>query len=194
MNLIENYVYTKKLNRDLQEMRESCDKMYEHITQTYKSGNTVSPQSTLTTRLYKQYNLLLFTVGQFHELFTDIKNTFFELNPVLEEPHYLQCWLNYYQKDNYIDWHGHWPSELKSWHGFYCVDCEPSCTTYLLPSGTKVDINSENNLLVLSKSEGDKHRTWPWPYSDRPRITIAFDIAPRSSIDFKTWSNHWIPL
>ena len=29
--------------------------------------------------------------------------------------------------------------------------------------------------MVISKSNGDEHRTWPWQY-DRPRITIAFDL------------------
>ena len=70
-----------------------------------------------------------------------------------------------------------------------------SYTTYRLPNKFEpVNVESENNLLVISKSAGDTHRTWPWEYADRDRITIAFDIVPRPHFNPEAWLNHWVPL
>ena len=57
-----------------------------------------------------------------------------------------------------------------------------------------VKIESKDNLLVIGKSDNDKHRSSVWN-QDTPRITIAFDILPVSSIykEFNTL-NHWIPI
>ena len=88
---------------------------------------------------------------------------------------------------------------MESWHGYYCVDVEPSKTSYKLEKNGKiVHVQNEDNLLVLSKSLDDQHRTWAWEY-DHPRITIAFDILPASNIlnfegENKMGKNHWIPI
>jgi hypothetical protein len=191
MNLIANHIYTKKLNLDLVQLKKSTDAMYEFIKNNYSyDSNEHNAQLTLTTRLFKSYNLLLFTYPQFHELFHAIRNTFLELNDLPDKQFYIASWLNYYRQGDDIGWHEH---SSWNWHGFVCVDCETSKTTYKI-DGNLVDVNSENNLLVISKSNGTPHRTWPWPYADRPRITIAFDITTRESINLNTWSNHWIPL
>jgi len=58
-----------------------------------------------------------------------------------------------------------------------------------------VKIESKNNLLVIGKSDNDEHRSSVWN-QETPRITIAFDILPMSSIN-KLQSNnlnHWIPI
>ena len=107
--------------------------------------------------------------------------------------------MNIYRKGDFIDWHTHWPKEKNSWHGFFCVDCEPSYTTYRLPNRYEpVNVTSENNLLVIGKSDNDRHRSSEWPYTDRDRITIAFDIIPRQSIvpcfPYDGALNHWIPF
>ena len=191
MNLIANHVYTKKLNLDLVQLRQSTEAMCEFIKNNYKFNKEEhNAYLTLTTSQFKLYNLLLFTYPQFHELFHNIRNTFLELNDLPDKQFYIAAWLNYYNQGDSIGWHEHlsW-----NWHGFFCVDCEPSKTTYRI-DGNMIDVNSENNLLVISKSNGTPHRTWPWPHADRPRITIAFDITTRESIDLNTWSNHWIPL
>jgi len=199
MEIIENYVYVKKLNIDLFEMKLAVDAMYDFIKDSFVPGkDDYSGQSTMTTQLYTQYNLLMYPYAPFHELYLGIRDTFHSMNKLNTSHNFLQCWLNYYREGEFIDWHYHWPPENKSWHGFYCVDCEPSHTTYRIPGTNKeVDIESKNNNLVLSKSNGDMHRSWPWPYSDRPRITVAFDIVPADSltINQKFGSiNHWVPI
>ena len=136
----------------------------------------------------------MYPFDEFYDLYQEIKTFFYE-SSISEEQHYIQCWMNIYRKGDFIDWHTHWPKEKNSWHGFFCVDCEPSYTTYRLPNRYEpVNVTSENNLLVISRSNGDTHRTWPWEYADRDRITIAFDILPRLEFHPEAWLNHWVPL
>ena len=197
IELVEKYIFKCKLNLNLNELNTSSDIMYHFIKKNFSNNRAdYAGKSTLTTKLYSSYNLLLYPLPGFHELYNEIKDVFHKVNPSSNEKYYMQCWLNYYQKGDFIDWHKHWEPESKSWHGFYCVNAESSYTSYKLPHiDTKIiDIQSENNLLVLSRSDGDKHKSSEWLYEDRPRITIAFDIVPRQYIDHKFPLNHWIPI
>jgi hypothetical protein len=194
--IYENYIITEKLNLDLVAMNTSCDEFYEFIKSTFTDNNEFSAASTASTKLYQQYNLLMYPYNQFYELYQNIKDVFYK-HCTVQQPYYMQAWLNYYQAGEFIDWHSHWEEDLDTWHGFYCVNTESteSKTTYRLPFvANDIDIKSEDNLIVLSKSENDLHRTWPWTYNGRPRITIAFDILPAKHIDPKWIVNHWIPL
>jgi len=199
MKTYNDYIITSKLNLNLTEIKDSCYKMKAVIDENFKKhilGNEYIEDegkfAPLTTQGFEQYNLLMYPFAGFHSLYFEIQKLFQQLNQS-NEKHYLRCWLNIYEKDNFVDWHEHFPASCNSWHGFFCVDCEPSKTTYQLPNTLdQVDIISENNLLVLSKSAGDKHRTYPWEYEDRDRITIAFDIVPAKSTG--NFLNHWIPI
>ena len=155
---------------------------------------TPAEQSTPTTELYVNYNLLLHPFPGFHDLFTCIKNMFNDLNDT-KENYYLQSWLNIYKKGDFIDWHKHWEPEAKAWHGFYCVSVpEKSATLYKIPNEENIFcIESEENLLVMGKSDGDLHRSTE-NTSNKDRITIAFDIVPENQIIPHKLINHWIPL
>jgi hypothetical protein len=68
--------------------------------------------------------------------------------------------------------------------------------TNLLEHNTEYEIANvcgQDNFLFMSPS-GPVHRNIPWNVSDRPRITIAFDIVPGRIIDNYIYENHWIPL
>jgi hypothetical protein len=131
----------------------------------------------------------------FHDLYKNIQTVFKQIAQT-DEPHYIQCWLNVYNKGDFIEWHKHFPPQVQSWHGFYCLDVEPgSYTSYRVPHLNHVtDIPSQDNLLVITRSAGDEHRSSEWPFEDRPRITIAFDILPQRHIWWDQWLNHWIPI
>jgi hypothetical protein len=200
MKMYEDYVITNKLNLDLLKMKSSCYKMYDIINKKLNTANGSvgykdnSGMSPLSTNLFDRYNLLLYTFDEFHDLYEEIRNTF-KLCNTTPGKYYIQCWLNIYKKGNFIDWHNHWLPQCNTWHGFYCVDCEPSKTTYRIPNKLDpFDIISENNLLVMSRSDGDQHRTWPWENEQKDRITIAFDIVPANRINNDDWVNHWIPI
>ena len=194
--IYENYVITEDLDLDLTAMNHSCNLMYDLIKKSFTNDQEFSASTTASTQLFQKYNLLMYSYDQFYELYESIKSVFRNYCKD-DEKYYIQSWLNYYQEGEYIDWHSHWAPELNTWHGFYCVNCESteSKTTYrLLPTNQEIDIISRDNMLVLSKSESDVHRTWPWNYKGTPRITIAFDIVPRQHIGPDWVLNHWIPL
>ena len=215
MNTIENYIHTKQINLNTQTMIETCDYMMSHIQETWgEEEMTYSGQSTMTTGLYSYYNLLLYPYGQLYELYKEIVILFKEVAKrdnvdLVKNPYYIQCWLNFYRKGEFIDWHGHWNcmnKEIPPYHGFYCVTGEGSKTTYKLGHAKEwIDIPTIKNQIVISKSTSDMHRTWPWE-GDNPRITIAFDIISRSqvaqsggekypSVPCRGISdNHWIPI
>jgi hypothetical protein len=61
-------------------------------------------------------------------------------------------------------------------HGYYCVNAEPSSTFYKIDRGDKVFENiNKNNRLIVSET-GHPHGRDDW-FEDKPRITIAYDIA-----------------
>jgi hypothetical protein len=193
ISIYHDYIITEKLNLNLDKMQSSCSEMYNLVKEKFANGEDFNPVLTSHKQLYKKYNLFMYPFDEFYELRKELARVFYTHSKTTE-PHYVQCWLNVYQRGDYIPYHGHWDAHENTWHGFYCVDCEPSRTTYKLPGiETPIDIPSKNNLLVMGKSQGDQHRTWPWTEKDRPRITIAFDILPRSHTD-KYWLNHWVPL
>jgi hypothetical protein len=202
INNISDYIHTAKLNLDLEKLKIGCKDMMNAIENNFwRSVKTPVQKPAFktaeSTTYFDQYNLLMYPFDQFHELYNEIKQVFHTIH-TSDEKHYIQCWLNHYNEGDFIDYHSHWLPEKRTWHGFVCVDCEPSKTTYRLPKGSDgknqiVDVPSINNTLVISKSNGDLHRTWPWPYSDRPRLTIAFDIIPRENVQIE-WLNHWVPI
>ncbi len=201
-NIYENYVHTRKLSLNLSKIKNSAYKMYEFInTEFNKSGAECNGQTSMINQIFAEYNLLMYPFPEFYELYSDIKKMFYDKLSLedLDESYYIQSWLNFYKKGDFIDWHSHWPPEVNSWHGYYCVDVEPSKTSYRITKENKnIDVINENNLLVLSKSLDDQHRTWPWEY-EQPRITIAFDIISAPNIlnfygENKMGKNHWVPI
>lgn len=204
LNLIDNYVYTRMLDLDLTQQKNTADLMYNFILDKFQDdGVGYTGQSTMTTKLYLKYNYLMYPVAGISKLYGEIRDTFHACKnhkpqQRMYTEYHMQCWLNYYNKGDYIDWHGHWPESYDGWHGFYCLDVEPdSNTQYKVPNNTEITtIESKNNLLVISKSDGDLHRSSEWIHEDRPRITIAFDIIPSVNLfaNNHTDLNHWIPV
>lgn len=196
------YVNTKKLNLDTKTIKKNCLVLMEYVLNNFlgdydsKYDYMGSGQNMMTTKLFTRYNLFLYPLPQFHELFFEIKKYFYEIYPNNKQNYYIQSWLNVYKKGQNIDWHSHWDSEKQSYHGFYCVNIpEKSSTLYQLrDSDDIIQIPSEENLLVLSPSDGDIHKSTEGSSIDEPRITIAFDILPEKHIPVFGVPNHWIPF
>jgi hypothetical protein len=60
-----------------------------------------------------------------------------------------------------------------------------------MSDGVELTIPSKEGLLVIGRSNGDLHKSSEW-LGDKPRVTLAFDISPIESINFKI--NHYIPF
>lgn len=204
LTLHENYIYTRMLDLDVDTIKNSSIELRDFILKNFTDDGTgFDPKQSkgnvpAEAKLYSQYNLMMYPLPGFHSLYNEIRETFHrvrEHQDIPHKPHYLQCWVNVFEQGQYIGWHYHWLPEFQAWHGFYCVDVEPnSSTTYKLDK--EVVIESKNNLLVISKSAGDLHRSSEWN-EIRPRITIAFDIIPADTLCdgfYDKKLNHWIPV
>jgi hypothetical protein len=200
ISILNDYIATRILSLDTHAIKNSCYRLENVINEQFANQAKLFyyPEAPATTGLYDSYNLMMYPFEGFYELFTEVKNTFHEFRLRNDVPHtkfYMQCWLNVFKKDQYVDWHHHWMPEEHAWHGFYCVQVGESNTEYLLPDGTHVTVTSKDNLLILSKSDGDKHKSSPWTDPNTHRITIAFDIVPDYTLRKKGVSiNHWIPI
>lgn len=193
---MSNNIVTKDLGLDVAIIKDSCFKLYDYVKENFSEDKKdYDGQSQVESQLFTKYNLLLYPLPGFYELYERIRTTFVESYPNLDaSDYYIQSWVNFYRKGDFIDWHYHWPDEANAYHGFYCVDTHPSHTSYIYEDhDIQFDIESRDDRLVMSKSYRERHRTWPWD-ADRPRITIAFDIVPRAHIKPFEWANHWIPI
>ena len=95
-----------------------------------------------------------------------------------------------------LDWHSHWEQKWNSWHGYIYVDVQNSmpATLYKLPGYSDIiTLYGKNGNMVISRSNGDTHKTVLWE-DEKPRISIAFDILPESSMTNLNDINHWIPI
>ena len=96
-----------------------------------------------------------------------------------------------------IKWHGHWPAKYRVIHGFYCVNVTPSFTEYMYRGipGETFKVDSKEGLLVFGKSNDNVHQSSPWCNAEKPRVTIAFDIIPVSTLYHTNHViNHYIPF
>lgn len=164
-----------------------------------------TPYDSFTGRNHKQYNIFTLPSTQLITLHHGIRKT---VGPYLdpEETYMLQGWMNVYRENGLIGWHNHWKSRDRTFHGFYCVNTEntPSFTEYKFAhTGDGVTrVDSKDGLLVFGKSDNDVHRSSPGWDSIVPRITIAFDIVPVSSVRAMFGNNfydsyplnHFIPI
>jgi hypothetical protein len=196
ITLTSDHVYTKKVNLDLDKIKVSSYTLHKLVKEKFFNPTShLDPNAQLDHKVWSKYNLLLYPLDGFHELYNEIKTMFHECNKDPFEQYYIQSWVNFYYHNDFIEWHTHGPEEHHGWHGFFCVDCEPSYTAYMVKNQPEIfRIPSIDNQIVLSKSGNDKHRTAPWPDKSRPRITIAFDIFPKEFIKFDEYLNHWIPI
>ena len=207
---------------DLKVLKKSCLQMEEIITKSFKNDeNDYGGKSSATTQLYRKYNFLMYPLPGIHNIHFNIARVFhtcFEDSHAQRadgsEEYFIQCWLNCFKRGEFIDWHSHSDIDTGAWHGFVCVDTEPdSFTSYRWPNNPNrkdivIDIPSKDGFIVMGRTNGDFHRSSEWLDKKRSRITIAFDIIPRSAVfggktpkDYMKamkenpyFVNHWIPI
>ena len=190
-------LYSTQTNLNIPTLKQTCYQMYNIVKTNFEtSDKNYTGQTALSNKIFWKYNFLLYTLPEIHELFIAIRDNFYLFHKKYygenapQEPYYIQSWLNFYFKGDFIDWHHHdWNMNRPlyfdpAWHGFVCVDVEPnSKTSYRwknLPN--TIDVPSKDGLLVLGLSNGDTHKSSEWHDETRPRITIAFDIVPRRNL------------
>ena len=177
--IVENYLFSTQITSiNNKKLANKCFVIEDTLNKTTKPvpkgiyGNIPSAKN-------KQYNLFTFSTTELVQLYNIICE---KTDSLLEKDtsYVIKSWMNIYRKGESIGWHDHWPAKDKVWHGFYCVNTEEvnSSTLYKIPGvAGEVDVPSKDGLLVVGKSDNDKHRSTPW-YGKTPRITLAFDIVP----------------
>lgn len=85
---------------------------------------------------------------------------------------------NPYNPNNTSGFHDHMDGKgAPVFHGYYCVNAEPSSTHYLINREKPFENINKNNRLVVSET-GHPHSIGNWDW-DGYRITIAYDISPK---------------
>jgi hypothetical protein len=202
--IIPDQIYIKKLNLNTEILKNSCDRVFTNMSQIDKSFfDCEFSSASSTAKLWKHYNLFTFPYEGLCELYEEIRKNFYENR--LEKnnkKYYIQSWINYYLKGDYIDWHSHSNTHDRQFmSGYYCVYGEPSYTTFKTESNIEYHIVNKNDHMIFTKMGGQytklMHRTWPWD-KDYPRISIAFEIVERERIpEFfakEEMFNHWMPI
>ena len=191
----ENYLYAFETNEiDNQLLYRDCVKS-EMVILKYFPQKENGWYGNKTSAANQQYNLLTFTSKQLNQLYHILAKN---VTPLLEQEttYMIKSWMNVYRKGDKVSMHAHWPSQYRVWHGFYCVNVgeNESATIYKIPGvEDEITVPSKNGLLVIGKSDGDKHRSTEWTRTDSFRITLAFDIVPVQYLDF--WKiNYFIPF
>jgi hypothetical protein len=197
--------FEKHLDNDLPELAEFLQNQYSNMETLKLSGITkVTPRDhwlssdSVSTIKWREYNVFQFYHPSIHNLYKNISDTikeaceYYEIN--FEEQKYMvQGWFNInYNHSGKLDWHDHGGPYAPYFHGYYCVNAEPSITYYSV-FGNQVENHNKNNRMIISEM-GHPHAMGDWDW-EGPRVTIAYDIMPlKSLIANKAEPQHWIPL
>jgi len=100
-----------------------------------------------------------------------------------EQKYMLKGHLNYYAGPkmlNRVDpvWDNHGDNPLE-FHGYYCINAEPSITYYKVDNQI-IENKNKNNTSLLSQN-GYHHVVGDWPYED-VRVTIGYNVFPFKNV------------
>lgn len=205
MNKDSFKIFESFLSINLDNLKQYLDIKHEEIL-----SNTLKEDNLLTDLLVKKYNKLNNAptkLNKKYNLFksdsTIIKEMYSELKALTEDAckHYgydfdqqnymVRAWFNYDLKSinnkeysplkNERFFHDHLGGYgAPDFHGYYCVDAEPSITYYKINDQEVFSNINKNNRMVLC-ANGFLHGRDDW-YEDHPRITIAYDVVPFSRL------------
>jgi hypothetical protein len=133
------------------------------------------------------YNIFHFYNKEIYSLQSDIKKLVIDAcnyyNIDFEkENYYIHGWFNYWPEQfnvgvdpDKLHYHDHGDISPNLFHGYYCVNAEPSITHYKIDD-VRLDNINKNNKIIVSKN-GCPHTPGAWS-ENSPRITIAYNISP----------------
>ena len=160
----------------------------------WKSSNSVS------TMKWREYNVFQFHITGIRKLYDAVSEMIKEAcqyyNIDFEKEQFMiQGWFNINEANHgKLDWHDHGPYGAPNFHGYYCVNAEPSITHYITFGEEKDNINKNNRAVISEMGHPHAMGDWTW---DGPRITVAYDVIPLRYLQEgigMTQEQHWIPL
>lgn len=176
------------------DLANEVNNRYSEWMETWDTDYMAFADGSTSTKLYETYNVFLCHMNGFAELYNLVVKYFKNKQPNYKD-FALAGWVNIYHKDGYLDWHKHGKdihNHDSRWHGYVCVNAEPSKTLYRDDNGLVETIDNKNGYITLSPA-GLAHRVTPWENDKEPRITIAFDFILRRDIDPYNITR-WIPV
>lgn len=195
--------FEKYLDNDLEELSKELQIRYDFIDKNknitpndiWKASNSVS------TIKWREYNVFQFHIDGIYNLYSAVSDltkeacNYYGID-FYEQQYMIQGWFNInYNKKGKLDWHDHGPTGAPNFHGYYCVNAEPSITHYKIDGIHEIENINKNNRAILSEmTHPHAMADWDW---DGPRITVAYDLLPLQEVK-KVFSlhdeQHWIPL
>jgi hypothetical protein len=198
--------FDRNLDNNLEELSEALLDRYGRIERAELEGITPvtdneywKDSNSVSTMKWRQYNVFQFYIPGIRKLYDAISDMVHEACDYYEvdfdeQQFMLQGWFNVnHSKSGKLNWHDHSPVGAPFFHGYYSVTAEPSETHYYAFGEHKIN-NNINNRAILSEM-GHSHAMADWDW-DGPRISVAYDISPLSSLrDLGPEDEqHWLPL
>jgi hypothetical protein len=195
--------FERYLDHDLSSLSDYFQRQYKHIENAEiplgpKWDVEHFPESnSVTTSEWYRFNAFQFYIPEMHNLLRAVKSMTLEACEYYginfdDQYYYTQAWFNInYSNKGKLSWHDHGKGHAPQFHGYYCVNAEPSVTHYKV-HGNYVDNVNKNNRAILSEI-GHEHAMGDWEW-DGPRITVAYDVLPGPALGAGVIEQHWIPL
>jgi hypothetical protein len=205
----EHKFFEKYLDNDLNKLSAFLEKKYKEIEEVkvpgvsklYENGRELWLESgSLSTVKWKEYNVFQFYNEEIHNLFVGVRETVKEACEYYgvnfeEQKYMIQGWFNItHSGKGKLDWHDHGGPFAPFFHGYYCVNAEPSVTNYKLFNNESMlveNVNKNNRLIVSEMGHPHAMGDWEWEGS---RITIAYDIMPLKALIGDRNEQHFFPL
>lgn len=203
MRFYKNLYWQASLGCDTTLLAASCVDLDNWVMANMSDNPDPLPEHFHIYDVYNNYNFFAYPLPGVHALFEGICQNF----SVVADPTdmWIKAWVNVYKPGMSHDWHHHkthtWLDDSSykvqhaSWHGIYCVVGDDTCTTYKhTETHETVHIPwKDNQLALIENKENWLHRSWK-PKQGQQRITVAFNIMHRESIDTFRYANHWMPV
>jgi hypothetical protein len=192
MSTKEHKFFERFLDNDLQNLSTYLLDLKEIIL---NKGVSTIPESEIdnvlgkgleTTRLGRFYNIFTFPKEEISVLYNALLDMtkeacdYYGIN-FEEEDYYINGWFNVedygicdYNKDGLHDHMG--GTGAPFFHGYYCINAEPSVTYYNIDREKYFENVNINNRAIVSET-GHPHTRGSWQSMEK-RITLAYDIVP----------------
>lgn len=166
-NKEHNYVRyrSKYIVDNIEEIKENCQTAHDRFKLLFPDKDS--------TWMYSMYNIFTLTSTSLHfyKIYKDLifctKDYLSKQNIDINEPLWIQSWMNFHKAKEVLDWHNHsWP-----YHGYMSIDPKHSRTVFK-------DFHIDNEVGVLYFGEGYKpHKVEVIQDFSGERITIGYDFT-----------------
>ena len=95
-----------------------------------------------------------------------------------DEPLWFQCWMNYHNPNNVLNWHDH----KFDYHGYISIEPHNTTTEFRQDGEPLYSIKNEVGNIYFGPGWDRQHRVVAHEEFETPRITLGFDIHTQSDL------------